>query len=225
MGDTIEMMEEGVLPGIDGDARDEEETVEAATGFLVRLEDMEDEAAAAVGALVPMPQIPTVPVAAPGAAAPVPFEDEQAQWDRILTFAEFAEKSGLYGDENAVTLAMKALIGTRLGLDIATSFHALQQIRGKINIPAEVQRALARRAGYRIREVELSDTRCTLQLIVEATGEVVGESTFTWDDAKRAKLLGNEVWHQYPRRMLKARCSTDLISDFATEVLYWDRGK
>lgn len=224
MGDTVEMMEEGILPGIDGDEK-EEETVEAATGFLVRLEDMGDEAAPTVGALVPIPQVPTAPVATPVTAAPVPFEDEQAQWDRILLFAEFAEKSGLYGDENAVTLAMKALVGTRIGLDIATSFHALQQIRGKINIPAEVQRALAQNAGYLIEQVELTDTKCTLRLIHEESGRVLGENTFTWEDAKRAKLLGNEVWHQYPRRMLLARCSTDLISAVCPKVLYWNFNK
>lgn len=217
MGDMVEMMEEGVLPML---PEDEEE---AAEGVLV--EDLEDEAGPAGGALVPLPSVPPVPVTPEVVTAAAVFDVEEAQWGRIMQFAQFAAESGLYGGESDMALAMKALIGVKLGLDIATSFHALQQIRGKINIPAEVQRALARRAGYRFRQVELTDTSCTLQLVVEKSGEILGESTFTWDDAKRAKLLGNEVWHQYPRRMLKARCSTDLISDYCPEILYWDCGR
>ena len=157
--------------------------------------------------------------------AAMPERDpEEATWDRIMRFAQFAEASGLYPGETAFELAQKALVGQALGLSIATSFQALQKIAKGINIPAEVQRALARRAGYRIRQVELTLETCTLQLIVAATGELVGEATFTLEDAGKAKLLGNETWSKYRRNMLFARATTDLISRFCPEVLYFSYG-
>ena len=146
---------------------------------------------------------------------------EEAEWDRVLRFAQFAAASGLYPDQTDMELAQKALVGTALGLSIATSFQALQKIRQGINIPAEVQRALARRAGYRIRQVELTYEVCTLQLIVDATGQLVGETTYTLEDASKAKLLGNEVWSKYRKSMLFARATTDLISRFAPECLFF----
>jgi len=165
------------------------------------------------------------------AASPAQLEEtalamnaEEDQWERIVRFSQFAAASGLYGEETELDLAMKALVGTALGLSIATSFQALQKIRNGINIPAELQRALVRRAGYRIRQVELTYESCTLQLVVAATGELVGESTYTMDDAGKAKLLGNETWHKYRKNMLFARCTTDLLSRFAPEILYFSYG-
>jgi hypothetical protein len=84
-----------------------------------------------------------------------------------------------------------------------TGFHVVQ---GKPVMSAPLMAGLIKGSGkyeYRIRVH--TDTACEIDFISVATGEVIGESSFTIEDAKKANLLSNNTWRQYPRNMLFAR--------------------
>jgi hypothetical protein len=96
----------------------------------------------------------------------------------------------------------------------------LRMLKGKLYMSAALLRYLADRAGYRIRRADdADDTTCTAIVVRKRTGEVVGRSTFTIDDAKRAGLVRQgSNWQSYPGRMLWARASTFAIRDYLPEI-------
>jgi len=99
-----------------------------------------------------------------------------------------------------------------------TAVTGLTVIKGRLFVGAEVLRALAARSGLLVvKDVSSSDTSCTALLLKD--GEVVGEYTFTIDDAKKAGLIRDgSAWKTHPARMLWARASSYVIRDFAPWV-------
>jgi hypothetical protein len=101
----------------------------------------------------------------------------------------------------------------------ATAVAEITVINGKLFIGAQLLRALAMRAGYRVNRTESSDELCTAQLVDASTGQLLGSTTFTLEDAKRAGLIRERSpWKTHPARMLWARASTLVIRDFAPAV-------
>jgi hypothetical protein len=101
----------------------------------------------------------------------------------------------------------------------ATAVAELTVINGRLFIGAQLLRALANRAGYRVTRTDSSDESCTAALVSIDTGEQLGTTTFTMDDAKRAGLIRDRSpWKTHPARMLWARASTLVIRDFAPAV-------
>ena len=94
----------------------------------------------------------------------------------------------------------------------------LTVIKGRLYIGAQLLRALAIRAGYRVYRLESTDESCTAR-IVAGDGRIVGESTFTLEQAKKAGLIRQgSPWTTHPARMLWARASKNAIVDFAPEI-------
>ena len=80
-------------------------------------------------------------------------------------------------------------------------------------------RYFAERGGYRVIRKETSASTCTAVLIVAETGQEVGSTTFTIEDARTAGLIKpNSGWQKYPERMLWQRASSYVIRDFAPGV-------
>jgi hypothetical protein len=104
-------------------------------------------------------------------------------------------------------LGMKAMAAAELSV-----------IKGRLYVGAQLLRALAIRAGYRVYRIDSSDTSCTARL-VDHNSEVVGEATYTIEQAKTAGLIRpGSAWTTHPDRMLWARASKNAIVDFAPEV-------
>src|SRR5215471_19577212 len=101
----------------------------------------------------------------------------------------------------------------------ATAVAEITVINGKLFIGAQLLRALANRAGYRVTRSESTDELCTAQLIQIDSGQLLGSTTFTLEDARRAGLIRERSpWKTHPARMLWARASTLVIRDFAPAV-------
>ncbi len=95
----------------------------------------------------------------------------------------------------------------------------LTMLRGKLFMSAALLRYLADRSGYRIIRTESSEESCTASVVHKRTGETIGSSTFTIQEAKRAGLIRTgSAWQTYPARMLWARASTFAIRDHLPEV-------
>ena len=93
-------------------------------------------------------------------------------------------------------------------------------IKGRPYIQANVARALAHRAGYRVVKTDDSDRESATAVIYDSAGEELGRHTFTLEDAKRAGIVRDKTpWQTYPDRMLWAKAARFVIADHAPEVL------
>jgi hypothetical protein len=116
--------------------------------------------------------------------------------------------------------ALRLYYASELGLSPMAAAE-LTVINGRLFVGAALLRALARRAGYRVQRVTTSDNpiSCTARISVATTGEMLGESTFTIEDARTAGLIRDRSpWKTHPARMLWARASKNVIVDFAPEI-------
>lgn len=183
---------------------------EAAEGEVVELEeDLESLLPIIVAEQQPAPQ----------AAAP-PASGSLAELELL---AEAAAASGMFPGQDFTMLMTKAMLGRTLNIPPAAAFNEIIVIRDKPSISAELQRALAIRAGFRIRcTTPLAEQRirCDLDLVEVKTGEVWGSASFTAQEAQDAGLLRNEVWGKWRADMLFARATTRLISRFAPHILH-----
>ena len=101
------------------------------------------------------------------------------------------------------------LTGRELGIGPMASLKSIHMVQGVPSLSAEYKRARAMAAGHEIIIDETNATRCV------ARGRRLGSGawvTVQWnlDMARRAKILGKDVWQQYPQRMLQARATSEL---------------
>jgi len=168
----------------------------------------------------PEPVADVVELTAPPAIA-VPRESGFPELDHFRTLGHWL---GLAEADDGTPASREAGAAYRLyclaQMDLPwQAAQELTVIRGKLTMSANLLRILAQRAGLRIERVDDSAESCTAVLIHARTGEEIGRSTFTIEQAKRAGLLrAGTPWITYPERMLWARASAYAIRDHAGHV-------
>lgn len=136
---------------------------------------------------------------------------------RLGTWLAASESGKDDANAKGATAALRLYYAAELGLTPMAAAE-LTVIKGRLYVGAQLLRALAIRAGYRVFRADISDDTCTARL-VDRDGRVVGEATFTIDQAKKAGLVrAGSPWTTHPSRMLWARASKNVIVDFAPEV-------
>lgn len=116
------------------------------------------------------------------------------------------------------SVAACVLYGAEIGVGPMRSLAGIHVVEGRAAMSAELMRALVLAAGHDIRVVELTATRCVL--LGTRRGSTDGTQVqYTTDDAKRAGVLGKQVWQRYPREMLLARCTTLLCRSTFPDVI------
>lgn len=123
--------------------------------------------------------------------------------------------AGLRGNTAAATAAV--MYGHELGLGPMTSLNKLNVIDGSVAPSAELARALAMRAG----EVWVED-ESDQRVIVAARrhgSDVVHRVEWTIGDARRAGLLNKRNWQTYPKAMLYARATAEIVRRVFPDVL------
>jgi hypothetical protein len=140
--------------------------------------------------------------------------DELARLGQWLALSESGENTE---KARGAAAALRLYYIAELGLTPMAAAE-LSLIKGRLYVGAQLLRALAIRAGYRVYRVDSSDTSCTARL-VDSNSEVVGEATYTLEQAKTAGIVRQgSPWLTHPARMLWARASKNAIVDFAPEV-------
>lgn len=137
------------------------------------------------------------------------------QLAEIISDTEFVPR-GFRNRPAAIAAAI--LYGHEVGLPPMTALQQVQVIEGRPSITAEGQRGLALSAGHEIEYGEVTSQSVTVR------GRRKGSTTWhvvTWtmEDARRAKLADKLNWRTYPRAMLKARATAELVGDLFPEVL------
>lgn len=131
-------------------------------------------------------------------------------WSRELEGARILMRSGLLPASVKTPEAALFIIlaGRDLGLSPVQSLRSIHVIQGKIEVAADLQLGLFHRAGGKSRWLEGTPTN--ERAIIEFHAPWLVEphtETFTIEDAKRAKLAGDN-WVKYPKAMLRSRAIT-----------------
>jgi hypothetical protein len=122
-----------------------------------------------------------------------------------LARTEFVPRD-LRGKPEAVLACM--LTGRELGIGPMQALRDIYVVNGRPALSATLMVTRVRAHGHRFRTITSSEQQATVQ--VHRHGEAEPELPVTWqlEDAKRAKLLGKDVWQQYPKAMLWARAAS-----------------
>ncbi|AJC60188.1 hypothetical protein [Streptomyces sp. 769] len=106
-----------------------------------------------------------------------------------------------------------------LGLHPMVAITGVHVIEGKPSASSALISALVRRAGHRLR-IKGDATAAVAQVIRTDDPDWTFEVRFTIEDARRAGLLGKDVWKKYPASMLKARALSAVARDACEEALF-----
>lgn len=112
-----------------------------------------------------------------------------------------------------------ALMGRTYGWDPTTSMRNFSIIQGTASIKPEAMLGLIRQAGHSVSITDLPDGTG-----VQATGTRhdngdTATVTFTLEDARKAGLLRNGPWQQYPLDMCKWRATGRLARELFGDVV------
>lgn len=112
--------------------------------------------------------------------------------------------------------AICMMYGAEVGLPPMTALQRIVVINGRPTLDAQGMTALIRGAGHSLVGTT-SDTEATVTG-VRLNGDTM-TVTFTIADAKRANLVKNGPWTQYPSAMLWARAVSKLARELFSDVL------
>ena len=109
------------------------------------------------------------------------------------------------------------LYGAEIGIGPMQSLAKVDIVKGRPAPRAELARALALAAGHEVRVEESTNTKVTV------AGRRSGSDfwqrvTWTMDDVKKAGIV-NQAYSKYPRQMLLARASAELVRAMCPDVL------
>jgi hypothetical protein len=126
----------------------------------------------------------------------------------------FAE-SGMFADiKTAAQAIVKIQAGAEMGIPPYASMSGIHIIQGKPTVGAGVLAARVQGSGkYKYRVKQHDDKICTIAFYEGA--EVLGESTFTIEDAKKAQTKNLE---KFPRNMLFARAMSNGVKWYCPDL-------
>lgn len=139
-----------------------------------------------------------------------------AQLAENIAGTEFVPRS-LRNSTPAVAAAI--LYGREVGLPPMTSLTQTHVIEGKPAMSAEAMRAMVFAAGHELVIEETTGAVCTMRARRAGTDHW---TTLQWtiDMARAAGVAGKQVWKAYPRQMLQARCTTELVRLVFPDVIH-----
>jgi len=133
-----------------------------------------------------------------------------ASFEELSGMAKAFVASGMFKDTTAISQGIvKIQAGKELGIPPVYAMQNINMIKGKLCTSANTMALLIKRSGhYNYRITEHTDLVCKIMFKELEGGKWVdvGESQFTMEDAKRAKLIyPDNAWIKYPRAMLFSR--------------------
>lgn len=148
-------------------------------------------------------------------AAPVSVPD-------VMTMADVIVKSGLFpAFKNRESAAAMMLLCRAKGLDPMTAVERYHIVQGRPVMRADAMLGEFVRMGGRVEWHRRDDTEASATFSHPQGGSVT--VSWTIEQARKAKLTGKDIWNQYPRQMLHARCVSEGVRSVlpgATNGLY-----
>jgi hypothetical protein len=135
-----------------------------------------------------------------------------------LALGQVLAESGFFQDSRgAAQAAVKVMAGAELGFGPVTSMTGVYIVKGRVTVSANLMAAaIKRHPSYTFRVKVHTDDECVIDFIED--GEVIGTSSFSMDDAKKAGLTSSQTWKSYPRNMLYARAVSNGAKWYCPDV-------
>jgi len=130
--------------------------------------------------------------------------------------------SKLHQHHNPADAYFAVMIGQDLGLSPAASLQNIYNVNGRPSLYADMKLALVKRhPEYAGCEITADAKQATVTLHRKNANGVIDTviSTFTIQDAERAKLTNKDNWKMYPQRMLKARALSYACNDLFPDAM------
>lgn len=109
-------------------------------------------------------------------------------------------------------------MGNALGLEPAIALTGIRVIDGQPSLSAQLQAALVRKAGHKLR-ISIESGSVTATVIRKDDPDHEHSAVWTMDRARRAGLADRGAWRTYPEAMLMARAITEVVRMAASDVL------
>ena len=129
--------------------------------------------------------------------------------DQVERMALAIAKSGLFGTKTPDQAMALMLVAQAEGLHPAKAAIEYHIIQGRPTLKADAMLARFQAAGGKVRWTAMTDQRVVGEFSHPQGGSV--EIEWTIEMAKRAGLTKNPTWTQYPRAMLRSRCTSEGI--------------
>jgi hypothetical protein len=138
--------------------------------------------------------------------------------DDMARVAKALANSQRFGNNLSIEAAfVSVLAGQELGIPPFAAITGIHVIQGKPVLGAGILAGLVKASPkYDYRVQKHTDEECVIAFF--EGGDHVGDSAFTMADAKKANLLKNTTWSQYPRNMLFARAMSNGVAFFCPDV-------
>ncbi|MEH1779726.1 MAG: hypothetical protein V7L26_11535 [Nostoc sp.] len=141
--------------------------------------------------------------------------------DDLSRLSAMLAKSGFFADaREAAQCGVKVLAGMELGFGAIASMVGVHIINGKPSIGANLMAAAVKRSSkYNYRITRHNNDGCTI--VFYENGEVIGESTFTLDDAQAAGALegkNGHTWKKFPRNMMFNRAMSNGVRWYCPDI-------
>lgn len=137
----------------------------------------------------------------------------------IMRLGKVFKASGYFSDiRDEAQAIVKILYGKELGLSPVVAMMSIHIIQGKPELSSNLLASQVKTSGrYDYRVLAQTDTECHIQFL--AGSEVIGDSIFTIEDAKRANLVrGGGNWTKFPKAMLFARALSQGVRSHCPDV-------
>jgi len=133
----------------------------------------------------------------------------------IMSIGKAFAESGMFPDiKSAAQAIVKIQAGAELGIAPFAAMSGIHIISGKPTIGAGVMAAMVKASGkYNYKVTQQTDKVCSIDYYEGA--EMVGTSTFTIEDAKKA---GTKNTDKFPRNMLFARAMSNGVKWYTPDV-------
>ena len=139
--------------------------------------------------------------------------------DEVLTLGKTLAASGYFNDtRDAAQAAVKVLAGQELGLGPIASMTGIYIVKGRVTMSANLMAAQIKRSGrYNYRVTTMTNEAVVVEFF--ESGQSIGVSSYTADDAKAAGLWGSsDPWKKSPRNMLFARAMSNGAKWFTPDI-------
>lgn len=133
----------------------------------------------------------------------------------ITTIGKVFAESGLFADvKNAAQAAVRIMAGQEIGIPPFAALSGIHIIQGKPTIGAGLMASRVKGSGkYDYKVKEHTDKICSIDFYQGS--EIIGNSTFTIEDAKKA---GTKNLEKYPKNMLFARALSNGVKFYTPDI-------
>lgn len=141
--------------------------------------------------------------------------------DDLSRLSVMLAKSGFFSDaKEAAQCGVKVLAGLELGFPTIASMCGIHIVNGKPTLGAHLMAAAVKRSSkYNYRVTRHDNEGCTIAFY--ENGEIIGESSFTRDDAAAAGAIDGKnahTWKKYPRNMMFARAMSNGVRWYCPDI-------